>query len=39
MLEMHKLTRYEYAPVLKFGSGFDAEYDAGTRRMAAGIYT
>ena len=29
MLEMHKLTRYEYAPVLKFGPGFNADKDAG----------
>ena len=28
LLEMHKLTRYEHAPVLKFGPGFDAAQDA-----------
>ena len=27
MLEMHKLTRYEHAPVLRFGDGFDAARD------------
>jgi len=28
MLQMYKLTRYEYAPVLKFGPGFNADKDA-----------
>ncbi len=28
MLEMVKLTRYEHAPVVRFGPGFDAQYDA-----------
>jgi hypothetical protein len=28
MLDMHKLTRYEHAPVLKFGSEYDAQQDA-----------
>jgi len=28
MLEMVKLSRYEHAPMLKFGTGFDAQTDA-----------
>ena len=28
MLEIVKLTRYEHAPVLKFGPGFNAQQDA-----------
>ena len=27
MLEMHKLTRYEHAPVIRFGANFDAAKD------------
>ena len=27
MLEMHKLTRYEHAPVIRFGANFDASKD------------